>query len=162
MNLYELTQDFKYIQGMEFTDENEAEEIEKVKAIIKQEIENKGTGIISMIKNTESDIESLTNEIKRLQALKKTKENKIDRIKKYTKECLTEIGTNKISTPLGNISIRKIPASVEILNESNIPENFITEVTTLKVDKRAILKELMNGEEVAGVTLKTGTSLTIK
>lgn len=162
MNLYELTQDFKYIQGLEFSEENEEQEIEQVKAIIKQEIENKGTGIIAVIKNTESDIETLTSEIKRLQALKKVKENKNERLKKYTKECLMETNINKVSTPLGNISIRKTPPSVEVIEENNIPEEFIKEEISYKIDKKEILKQLKDGVVISGVTLKTGTTLSIK
>ena len=162
MNLYELTQDFKYIQGLEFSEENEEQEIEQVKAIIKQEIENKGTGIIAVIKNTESDIETLTSEIKRLQALKKVKENKNERLKKYTKECLMETNINKVLTPLGNISIRKTPPSVEVIEENNIPEEFIKEEISYKIDKKAILKQLKEGASVSGVILKTDTTLSIR
>ena len=104
----------------------------------------------------------IKTEIKRLQDLKKLKENKIENLKKYTKECLEEADIKKLSTSLGNISIRKLPGSVEVLEEDSIPAEYKKEVVTVTVDKKSILADLKEGVVVPGVTLKTGTSLTIK
>ena len=97
-----------------------------------------------------------------MQDLKKSKENKVENLKKYTKECLEEADIKKISTSLGNISLRKLPGSVEVLQEESIPEEYKKEVITITIDKKAILAELKEGVVIPGVTLKTGTSLTIK
>ena len=161
MNLYELTSDLKELQDIDFT-EVDAEQLEAVKAAIKEQIVNKGTGIIAVVRNLEADTEAIKTEIKRLQDLKKSKENRIENLKKYTKECLEEADIKKVSTALGNISIRKLPGSVEVLEEDSIPVEYKKEVITLTIDKKAILSDLKEGGVVPGVTLKTGTSLTIK
>lgn len=160
-SLYELTSDLKELQEIDFMDA-EADEIEEIKAIIKEQIATKGTGIILVVRNLESDVEAIKAEIKRLQDLKKSKENKIENLKKYTKECLEEADIKKVSTSLGNISIRKLPGSVEVLEENSIPQEYKKEVITVTIDKKAILAELKEGVVIPGVTLKTGTSLTIK
>lgn len=160
-SLYELTSDLKELQEIDFM-EAEAEQIEEIKAIIEEQIKTKGTGIILVVRNLESDIEVIKAEIKRLQDLKKSKENKVENLKKYTKECLEEADIKKISTSLGNISLRKLPGSVEVLEEDSIPVEYKKEVTTVMIDKKAILAELKEGVVIPGVTLKTGTSLTIK
>ena len=161
MNLYELTSDLKELQEIDFT-ETDRDEVEAIKEIIKEQIESKGTGIIVVVRNLEADIEVIKTEIKRLQDLKKLKENKIENLKKYTKECLEEADIKKLSTSLGNISIRKLPGSVEVLEEDSIPAEYKKEVVTVTVDKKSILADLKEGVVVPGVTLKTGTSLTIK
>lgn len=160
-SLYELTSDLKELQEIDFMDA-EAEQIEEIKAIIKEQIAKKGTGIIAVVRNLEADTEIIKSEIKRLQDLKKTKENKIENLKKYTKECLEEADIKKVSTSLGNISLRKLPGSVEVLEEDSIPEEYKKEVTTITIDKKSILAELKEGVVIPGVILKTGTSLTIK
>ena len=161
MSLYELTSDLKELQDIDFT-EVDAEQLEAVKVAIKEQIVNKGTGIIAVVRNLEADTEAIKTEIKRLQDLKKSKENRIENLKKYTKECLEEADIKKVSTALGNISIRKLPGSVEVLEEDSIPVEYKKEVITLTIDKKAILSDLKEGVVVPGVTLKTGTSLLIK
>ena len=160
-SLYKLTSDLKELQEIDFC-EAEAEQIEQIKDIIKTQIETKGTGIIAVIRNEESDIDSIKAEIKRLQDLKKSKENRIENLKKYTKECLEEADLKKVSTSLGNMTVRKNPASVDVLDESLIPVEYKREVVEVKVDKKAIPADLKEGVVVEGATLKNSTSLMIK
>lgn len=130
-SLYELTSDLRELQDIDFTEAQE-EQINQIKDIIKAQIDSKGTGIIAVIRNEESDIEALKAEIKRLQDLKKSKENRIENLKKYTKECLEDANIKKVSTSLGNMTVRKNPASVEIIDESLISYDYkrvITEIT---------------------------------
>ena len=160
-SLYELTSDLKELQDIDFT-EADTEQLEAIKTVIKEQIANKGTGIIAVVRNLEADTEAIKVEIKRLQDLKKSKENKIENLKKYTKECLEEAEIKKVSTALGNISIRKLPGSVEVLEEDSIPAEYKKEVTTITIDKKSILADLKEGVVVPGVTLKLGTTLLIK
>lgn len=160
-SLYELTSDLRELQDIDFADAEESN-IEVIKDIIKSQIENKGTGIIAIIRNEESDIEGIKAEIKRLQDLKKSKENKIENLKKYTKECLEDADIKKVSTSLGNMTVRKNPASVDVLDESLIPSEYKREVVEVKVDKKAILADLKEGVVVEGAALKISTSLMIK
>ncbi|HBH1460443.1 TPA: siphovirus Gp157 family protein, partial [Clostridioides difficile] len=74
--LYELTTDLLEIEeGLTEITGNEAEKLEEIKEIIKQEIQNKNTRIVSVIIDIDSDINSLDLEIKRMQELKKIKKN---------------------------------------------------------------------------------------
>lgn len=158
-NLYELTSDLREISEIEDID---AEQVEQIKAVIKAEIDKKSSGIVALVRNLEGDVDTIKAEIDRLNNLKKVKENRINNIKNYTKEYLEEVGIKKVSTSLGNISIRKTPGAVEILDEDLIPTEYKSEVVTVKVDKKAILAELKEGVVIQGVNLKTGTSLSIK
>ena len=160
-SLYELTSDLRELQDIDFTEAEESQ-IEQIKDIIKAQIDSKGTGIIAVIRNEESDIEALKAEIKRLQDLKKNKENRIENLKKYTKECLEDANIKKVSTSLGNMTVRKNPASVEIIDESLISDDYKRVITEIKVDKKAILADLKEGVVVEGATLKNSTSLMIK
>lgn len=160
-SLYELTSDLRELQDIDFTEAEESQ-IEQIKDIIKAQIDNKGTGIIAVIRNEESDIEGIKAEIKRLQDLKKSKENRIENLKKYTKECLEDANIKKVSTSLGNMTVRKNPPAVDVIDESLIPSEYKREIVEVKVDKKAILADLKEGVVVEGAALKTSTSLMIK
>ncbi|WP_219715996.1 siphovirus Gp157 family protein, partial [Clostridioides difficile] len=117
--LYELTTDLLEIEeGLTEITGNEAEKLEEIKEIIKQEIQNKNTRIVSVILNIDSDINSIDSEIKRMQELKKIKKNTLDRLKSNIKECMELLGTKKVETVLGNISIRKSAGSLVIEDEA--------------------------------------------
>ena len=160
-SLYELTIDFKKLSEMEF-DENSTEQVEEIKEIIKGEIETKGTNIIAVIRNLETDIEGIKKEIERLNKLKKTKENKIKNLKNYTIECLNELELKKVETTLGNISVRKNRCSVVIDDENSIDKKFIKEVISHTVNKEELRKALETGQDVKGAYLKSTESLIIK
>ncbi|MCU5933062.1 siphovirus Gp157 family protein, partial [Clostridioides difficile] len=125
--LYELTTDLLEIEeGLTEITGNEAEKLEEIKEIIKQEIQNKNTRIVSVIINIDSDINSIDSEIKRLQELKRVKKNTIDRLKSNIKDCMELLGTKKVETILGNISIRKSAGSLVIEDEEKIPAIYKT------------------------------------
>ncbi|EQE00379.1 siphovirus Gp157 family protein, partial [Clostridioides difficile CD8] len=134
--LYELTTDLLEIEeGLTETTGNEAEKLEEIKEIIKQEIQNKNTRIVSVILNIDSDINSIDSEIKRLQELKRVKKNTLDRLKSNIKDCMELLGTKKVETFLGNISIRKSAGSLVIEDEEKIPAIYKTVEQVIKVDK---------------------------
>ncbi|HBF0857142.1 TPA: siphovirus Gp157 family protein, partial [Clostridioides difficile] len=134
--LYELTTDLLEIEeGLTEITGNEAEKLEEIKEIIKQEIQNKNTRIVSVIIDIDSDINSLDLEIKRMQELKKIKKNSLDRLKSNIKECMELLGIKKVETFLGNISIRKSAGSLVIEDEEKIPAIYKTVEQVVKVDK---------------------------
>ena len=157
MNLYELSADL-----MSLNDIEDVEDVEVIREIIEQQIQAKSTGIIAVVRNLESNIEAIDIEIKRLQELKRKKQNNISRLKEYTKECMEIRGVKKLETSLGNISIRKTPPSVNVLDENLIPLEYIETKQVMSIDKKLILGDLKDGLVIPGVEIKQGTSLTIK
>ncbi|HBH0441785.1 TPA: siphovirus Gp157 family protein, partial [Clostridioides difficile] len=137
--LYELATDLLEIEeGLTEITGNETEKLEEIKEIIKQEIQNKNTRIVSVILNIDSDINSIDSEIKRLQELKRVKKNTLDRLKSNIKDCMELLGTKKVETVLGNISIRKSAGSLVIEDEEKIPAIYKTVEQVVKVDKNTI------------------------
>ena len=158
MNLYELSSDLIALNDIE-----SVEDLETIREIIKQEIQNKSTGIVAVVRNLESNIAAIETEIKRLQELKRLKQNNITRLKEYTKECMNIQGIKKLETSLGNISIRKTPASVKILDETKIPLEYLNVKQVTSIDKKTLLDDLKDGLILEGIAeLSQGTSLTIK
>lgn len=136
--------------------------LEELQQGIETTLKEKSADIVKYYKNRDSLIESIDKEIKRLQELKKIGEKKQDSFKNYIKMCMEKMGVKKIETSNGNISLRKTPESVELIDEEIIPEKFKTTIQLEKISKTDIKKALQEGEEVPGATLKRGMSINIK
>lgn len=159
MKLYELANDFLEVENLEGVDAQTQNEILNA---IKVEIENKGDGIIKFIRNEEASLKVIDEEIKRLQALKKSKNTKIRNMKSYLMHCMRLMGMKKIEGNLGKISIRKNPASLEILDGTIIPQEYMIKEVIINLDKARVKEMLKNGETVPGCALVQGESITIK
>lgn len=167
-NLYELTNNFIEVdrlisEYLENGEEELAENLVKANQIIAKEIENKSVGFIYMFRNMDSQIDAIDTEIKRLQDLKKSVKNKEDRLKTILKDSMEAMGTKKIDTDLGKISIRNNPGSLIVDDIDLVPTTYKTEVvtTTVKVDTNLVKKLIKSGVEIEGCHLEAGTSLTI-
>lgn len=167
-NLYELTNNFVEVdrlisEYLENGEEELAENLVKANQIIAQEIENKSVGFLYMFRNMDSQIDIIDGEIKRLQDLKKSVKNKEDRLKTMLKDSMELLGTTKIETDLGKISIRKNPGSLVVDDMDLVPATYKEEVvtTTVKIDTNLVKKLIKSGVEIEGCHLEVGTSLTI-
>lgn len=161
MKLYEVVDDYLEILSLE-EDEVTQEQLEVLKVAIEEEIKSKSGNIIKVVKNIESEINTIEEEVKRLNELKKSKVKTLDNLKEYTKYNLLRLGTSKITTPFGNISVGNNPPSVNVLDENAIPEKFIKEKVVKTLDKKYIKEELKNGIEIPGCELNYTKRLIIK
>ena len=73
-------------------------------------------------------------------------------------------GITKIETPIGVIQIAKSPATVEVVEQEQVPDEFLRVKTSIEVDKTAIKKHFKEtGEVPNGIKIVTNnTSLRIK
>lgn len=161
LSLYQITSSFPALM------ENE-EVTEEVKGQIKEELnqllQKKSKSIIGYIRNTDLTIEAMKQEEKRIADMRKTLEKRQENFKTYVKECMEQNGFIKIETELGSLSIAKSPISVEVLNTDEVPEEFKTIVTEVKVDKKKIADNFKEtGEIPYGVKIHVdNTNLRIK
>ena len=161
LSLYEITNAFTSLMETE-------DMTEDVKENIKQELtmllQQKSQNIIGYAKNIEITIDAMKGEEKRLSDRRKSLENMLVRYKDYVKECMEANSFTKIETGLGTLSIAKNPISVVIENEDAVPNDFKTEVKTIKIDKTKIKDNFKEtGEIPDGVRILTDNySLRIK
>jgi hypothetical protein len=164
LSLYSITNKFAELMDKAQDGELTEEEYNQLGEELALELQNKSANIIGYTQNKEALIDAIDNQIKRLQELKKTEQNSLDKFKLYVKDNMEKLGIEKIGTELGILSIAKNPMSVEIENEEEIPAEFKQEVVTVKVDKTAIKNHFKEtGEVVAGaIIVDDKTSLRIK
>ncbi len=161
LSLYEITSGFPALMENEEISEEDKKKIEDELVVLLQQ---KSQNIIGYTKNIELTINAMKEEENRIANNRKALENKLSKFKDYVKKCMENNGITKIDTGLGTLSIAKSPASVEIINEEAIPEEFKQEIVTVKVDKTKIKNNFKEtGEIPAGVNIiTTNTNLRIK
>ena len=97
MNIFQISQDLLDVfNELEENDGELTDELEKRLTVSQAEFKTKVEGYTKVIKQAEADIELVDKEIKRLQELKKSKNNAIDRLKKVIAWAIETFGeTNK-------------------------------------------------------------------
>lgn len=161
LSLYEITNAFPILMEQEEISEEDKKKIEEELTVLLQQ---KSQNVIGYARNTELMINVMKEEEKRLEENRKNLEKQLTKFKEYVKECMERNNITKIDTGLGSLTIAKNPASVEIINEDEIPEEYKTEVVTVKIDKTKIKNNFKEtGEIPNGVNILTNnTSLRIK
>ena len=164
LTLYNITNKFAELMDMAENGELTEEQYNALGEQLTLELQQKGSGIIGYTQNKEAFIEAVDFQIKRLQDLKKARQNKLEKFKQYVKENMDRLGITKMDTELGTLSIAKNPMSVEIENEEVIPKEFKQQVITTKIDKTAIKNHFKaTGEIIPGTRIiDNKTSLRIK
>ena len=161
LSLYEITNAFPILMEQEEISEEDKKKIEEELTVLLQQ---KSQNVIGYARNTELMINVMKEEEKRLEENRKNLEKQLTKFKEYVKECMERNNITKRDTGLGSLTIAKNPASVEIINEDEIPEEYKTEVVTVKIDKTKIKNNFKEtGEIPNGVNILTNnTSLRIK
>lgn len=138
MKLYEITGEILELLTM-------AEDLELDQKMIRDtmegldfEFEEKAEAYAKIIKTLEMDIAGLDEEIQRMTKKKATIKNNIDRLKRSLEGAMIATGKRKFKTPLFGFGIQKNPPSLNVLDESKIPEEFWIEQQP-KLDKKAAL-----------------------
>lgn len=157
MNLYELSLAFQDVQNMDLDPDVMQDTLDS----INDAIENKAENIAKLIQNLSADAASFKAEEERLKGKRQTTERKIDWLKSYLENNMRLTGKTKFKSGMFSFSIQKNPASVNILNESILPDEFLIPQPP-KVDKASLKELLKNGVEIAGAELKQTESLRIR
>ncbi len=152
LTLYEINNAAKELQLLLLQEEMTPEEYEKAMAEIKRIFIEKNENIIKLIRNMETAAEGMKEEQERLYNSRKNLEEGIKKLKEMTQSILEQNNMTKLITPAGTMSIAKNPMSVEIIDESLVPEEYKKTKIVVEVDK-AKLKEhyKSTGEIIEGV-----------
>lgn len=131
--------------------------LEKLNAL-QMEKDEKVESCLIMYKNLLAEAEAINAEKKNLDAREKQAKSKAEWIFRYVEKNLEG---EKFSTPKVSVSYRK-SESIEIIDESAIPEKYIKVKTTTQPDKTAIKKAIKWGEAVMGAKLVENKNMQVK
>ena len=162
--LYELTDE--YIALCAQLDDcqcaEEAQEILDAITNVEADIVCKAENYARIILNKGAEASGYDAEIKRLQGKKKAAEAAQERLKEYIAYAMEIAGAEKLTTPIGVWKKRVNPPSVQVLEESDIPAEYMIPQPP-KIDKKAILQAYKNtGEIIPGVDIVQKESVSFK
>ena len=123
-------------------------------------LEEKLESTAKVIRNLEAEADALEAEEKRLKARKTAVRNRIADIKGYVQENLEAMGKDKVTSGIFKWSIQANAPSVNILDESLIPDDYWK--IERKPMKTEIKKAIEAGELTEGVELVRTKSLRLR
>lgn len=160
MNIYEITQSLSQLfDEIEESEGEMSQEIEDALEIAQDELERKAEGYYKAIRQYKSEAEACAAEIKRLQALKKARENRVERLKQAVQAAMQAAGQKKLSYSIGSFSLRKTERC-EIIDPESVPKEF--QKVKVEPDITSAKKAIKAGGDVPGFKISEYQTLTVK
>lgn len=160
MNLYEITREALELASLLETEEL-TPELEEMLLINQEQLQAKAGNYAKVIANIQSDADVIDQEIKRLKAMKESKERAITRLKDAVKNAMVVSNIDKIEHPLFKMSLRR-SESVEVDMLEALPSEFVNVKNVVTPDKIAIKEAIKRGEFVIGARLVENLNFQIK
>ena len=162
MNLFQITNEMQSIMNELIENGGElTPQLQSMLTITESQLKEKAVNYAMVIRSMDYETNVIDEEIKRLQGLKKSRQNAMERLKSVLTNAMEQCDMDAIETPTNKISFRK-SQSLQILDETLVPKQYKTQVITTKIDKNAIKQDMKNGITVDGVELITNKNLQIK
>jgi hypothetical protein len=160
MNLYQITQEAQYLAALLETEEL-TPELEAELLINQEQLQAKGINYAKVIANYQSESDAIDAEIKRLKAMKESRDKKVTWLTESLKKAMLVSGIEKIESPLFKISLRRSEA-VEVEIPEALPVDWQVKKVTITADKVAIKKAIKEGYSITGARLVENFNLSIK
>ena len=154
LTFYKIDQEIDSIMGMaelmngEIT-EQDSEKLMELVSGKKQKVINCGY----WIKNKESELVAAKERVKVFNEIIRTEQNKIDNLKRFICAMIDDEYSGKLVDGLFVLSTAKNAASVNITDQSKIPNKYTWIDEVVKFDKKAIKEDLKDGIKIPGADL---------
>jgi hypothetical protein len=160
-SLYKINAEYMELFGrIEMAEGVLTPELEEELIIKKSELEVKSIAYVEVIKQRESFNDRIDDEIKRLQAMKKSNDTLVSRLKTNLLQAVSIFGNYEAG--FVKIGTRKSKQVIVDYDVNDLPKQYKTVKVTETADKVAIKKALESGETVYGCRLVENVNLTIK
>ena len=140
MKLYQITHQIIDAQHQQ-VDETQLQQLE-------MDFRQKAVACAGVIKNFDSWVESIDNEIKRLKERKQVTLNKKERLKSYLLQEMQKTGIQRIEEGSHRVSVRRSPLKVEVKEPAEVPGQFQEMKTEYRINRQAILQHVKETGEV--------------
>lgn len=161
MKLYEITEELLEAANHE-GDELTEQELHQRLNNLAMDFSDKAEGITRLIKNIDAYANAADEEAKRLQAVKKSAQNRAQWLKRYLQDNMRALELTKLQAGVFRLGIQKNPPRVVVDDPGQIPMEYAEEITELRIDKNALKSALQEGQQIPGVHIEQGESLRIR
>lgn len=159
--LYELCDEMIELQDMMEDPDVDAGAIKHAMELKKDEICSKAVGYLKVLANTTADRTAIHEEIARLTEREKKKKTKEESLTEAILAAMQLCGVDKIETSLFTAKAKLSNDSVTITDEELLDPKFIKEKRSTSIDKTAIKKAILAGEDVEGASIEKTLSLVV-
>lgn len=157
--LYELSANIEQVLNMM---EDGTEGLQDTLDALDMAFDDKVESIIKLWRHKTAERDAVKAEIYRLSE----RMNKYDRdakwLHEYVEREMKRAGKERINTPLFTIAMQSNPPSVNVLDESAVPDEFWREKVDRSIDKKSVLELLKDGQVIPGVEIKQEKSLRVR
>jgi hypothetical protein len=160
MNLYEITNEAQYLAALLETEEL-TPELEAELLINQEQLQTKAINYAKVISNYQGESDAIDAEIKRLKAMKESRDKKVTWLTDSLKKAMMVSGIEKIDSPLFKLSLRRSEA-VEVEVPEALPVDWQVRKVMITADKVAIKKAIKEGYAITGARLVENFNLQIK
>jgi len=158
-SLYNIVQEQRYtLAEIEEMQGELTPELEAQLEITALQLESKSIAYLEVIKTKDAFNMQIAEEIKRLQAMKKTNDNLVTRLKDTLLVAVKTFGDFEVG--LTKFGTRK-STTVEVEDINQLPKEFKVIKVTEAADKKAIKEALKGGKEIEGCFIKEHQNLKI-
>lgn len=161
-NIFQISQEYlELMNEIEMNDGDMSDEIAERFEQNSEDFNDKAVNYVKIMRQWEGETETISNEIKRLQALKKSRDNNVARLKNNLEESMMVRGLDKLDLGLFKLSFRKSSAVI-IDDEAQVADKFKTIVENISIDKKALKNAIDSGEEIYGAHIEERLNLQIR
>ena len=158
MNLYNIKSEYINIAA-QLAEGELTPELEQALMITEANLQEKAINYGYVIKNFESEVDIIEEEIKRLNALKKARVNAVEKLKNNISDAMKLFQILEVKAPTFKMNFRK-SESVEV--SDLLDQNYIVEKVSYQPDKIAIKNAIKEGKTVNGAAIIINYNLQIK
>jgi hypothetical protein len=163
MKLFELTHEFENIFAEIGEDGEITQEMMDNLDSIKEDFENKAISVANYIKNLQAEEEAIEKAMADMRTRKMRLTKQIQSLSDYLQFNLQKLSINEIkSSPYFKIKLKVCPPSVDVFDESLIPEEYWREKVTKSIDKFRLKEVMGEGIEIPGASIQRNIKLEIK
>ena len=155
----EIAERYNAVMALADDDSIPQDEINNALLALEDELQEKGENCIKYLDSVQDKIDAAKANKKKLDAYIKTLENRKKRVEKACIYALDTLQVKSIMTGWGEMKIKKNPPSVIIDDLTQIPTQYQRQKIQVDIDKVAIKAAIKAGEEVPGVHIEQGMSL---
>jgi hypothetical protein len=160
-SIYKISEEYlEILHQLEETGGELTPELSNKLALNEVEFKDKAIAYIPVIKTVETDLKEIDAEIKRLQALKKTRGNIIKVMKESLKNGMLLHDVEEIKTSINRISFRK-SVSTRIIDVEQLPNDCII-IEKKPIPASDLKKMIQSGRDIPGVELIENNNIQIK
>lgn len=165
MKLYEISNEYQAILNTVNEDGEITDESVKFLDELQDDFELKAISVASYIKNIEAEEKAISDAIEQMKKRKESLARKVVSLTDYLQYNLQTLSITEIkSSPFFKIRLKQCPISVDVFDESLVPQEYRREKVTVttSIDKIKLKEVLSEGVEVPGVAIQRKIKLEIK